>query len=137
MREEIITDSGTVCAALSHAEFFAQIESPNFCVFCQLSWGARAKNFTLSHDVRSIGYAESFAHIVIGNQETDSAVAQIEYDILDIVNGFRVDAGERFVQKYILRFGCERPCYLSSSPFAAGKRIASRIADMGDAKFFQ
>ena len=38
---------------------------------------------------------------MIGNQQADAAVAQIQYDVLDIIHGFRVDAGERFVKENI------------------------------------
>src|SRR4026208_2053834 len=98
MRGEIITDSVTVCAALSHTKFFAEIESPNFCVFCQVSWGASAKNFSFSHNVGAICHAQRLADVVIGNQKADTTIAQVEYYTLNVVNGFRVNARERLIQ---------------------------------------
>ena len=57
-----------------HAEFFTKIEPPNFGVFCQVAGGAGAENLSLGHDVSAVGHAQGFAYIVIGNQDSDTAI---------------------------------------------------------------
>src|SRR6188474_3633388 len=117
MRREIITDSEVVCAAVSHSEFFAQVQFSDLGIFGQLSGQSRPEDFAFSHDVGPVCYTEGFSDVMIGDQKPDTSITQIEYYILNVVDGFRIDTGKRLIQQYILRFGCECSRNLGSSSF--------------------
>jgi len=38
-------------------------------------------------------------HVVIGKEHTDSAVSKSLENVLNVLNGDRIDAGERFVEQ--------------------------------------
>jgi hypothetical protein len=44
---------------------------------------------------------------VIGNENADPATTQIKDDILNVVNGFRIDTGKWFIEQNVLRFRCQ------------------------------
>ena len=91
----------------SHSEFFTQVKPTHFRVFCQVSWLAGSKNSTLSHDIGPISHAESFSNVVIGDENTNTTTTQIKYYILYVVDRLGIDAGERFIKEYVLRFSCQ------------------------------
>src|SRR5438046_9023008 len=121
----------------SHAEFFTEIKATDFCVFCQVARRTGAKYFALGHDVSAICHPEGFAYVVIGNQNSDSAIAQIQNHALNIVDGLRVDARKRFVEKDELGLCCQRASNLSPAPLATGQRIAARVANMLNAELLE
>ena len=47
----------------------------------------------LANDIRSVAYVQGFAHIVVGYQDADIALAQVDDNSLDIDDGNGVDAG--------------------------------------------
>ena len=103
----------------SHAKFFAEVETAHFGVFRQFAWMSGAEDFSFRHYIRAIGYAKCFADVVIGNQNTDTTISQVEYYILNIIYRFWIDARKRFIEQDILRLGCKSSGYLGATPFAA------------------
>src|SRR5215813_12544817 len=89
----------------SHAKFFAQIKSSNLSVSCQVARCAGAKYFSVSHNVRPIRHAKCLAHIMIRNQNPDATITQVEDDVLNIIDCFRIDPGKWFVKQNELRLG--------------------------------
>src|SRR3569832_899518 len=57
----------------------------------------------VEHDVRAVDDVQRLLHVVIRNQHADVAGAQVGDDRLNVVNGDRIDAGERLVQHHELR----------------------------------
>ena len=57
------------------------------------------KNPAVVDDVRAVGDAQRFAHVVVRNQHADAAVLQMKDDFLNIGDGDRIDAGERLVEQ--------------------------------------
>src|SRR5262249_1248320 len=110
------------CAAhrILHAELFAEIKSSDFRIFCQVARRAGAKDFSLSHNVRAVSDAKCFAHIMIGNQNSDSPAAQIKDHRLNIVNGLGIDSGEWLVQQDELRFSSQSARDFRTPAFTAG-----------------
>src|SRR4051794_9074398 len=92
---------------LLHAEFLAQIEAADFGIVCQILRLARSKNSSFRHDVSPVRDPESLSDVVIRDEDSDAAITQIEYYILNVVNSFRIDAREGLVKQNILRFGRE------------------------------
>src|SRR6185369_3534052 len=79
---------------LLHAEFFAQIKAADFGIFRQILRLARPENSSFGHDVGPVRDPESFSDVVIGDEDSDAAIAQVQYYILNVVDGFRIDARE-------------------------------------------
>src|SRR6476659_3343971 len=84
---------------LLHAKFFAQIEPADFGIVCQILRLARSKNSSFRHDVGPVRDPESFSNVVIRDEDSDASITQVEYYILNVVDRFRIDARERFVQQ--------------------------------------
>ena len=65
------------------------------------------------------------------------AILQVRYEIADLVDRDRVDAGERLVQQYVGRLRRQRAGDLDPAPLAAGQRQRRRAAQMADAELAQ
>ena len=66
-----------------------------------------AQDLATVDDVIAVGDGQGLTFAVVGEQDRDAAVAQLADDVLDAVNGDRVDAGERFVEQNLRRFAGE------------------------------
>src|SRR6185503_19678685 len=95
------------------------------------------KYFSFGHNVGPISDAEGFTDVVVCYEDPDTAAAQIENYVLDIVDGFGIDTCERFVKEDELRLGGKGARNLSSTALAAGQGIAPRITNMLDTEFLQ
>src|SRR2546421_3900932 len=120
-----------------HSEFFAEIQTPHLRVLGQRARRARAKYFSLSHDIGAVGHAEGFAHIMISNQDPDAAAAQVDEYTLNIVAGLGIDSGKRFVQENELRLSRQRASNFSTPAFASGQGIAAGVAHVFDAELLK
>src|ERR1044072_4561987 len=96
-----------MCSGDLHSEFLTEIEATYFSIFRQSAGRPRPKNLAFSHDVSAVGDPESFADVVIGNQNADAAAAQIQNHALNIINRFGINSGERFIEQNELRLGCQ------------------------------
>src|SRR5262245_29778236 len=117
--DRIIPDQESISQSDLHAELFTEIEAPDFCVFCQVARGTRPEYFSLGHDISAIGHTQSLAHIVIRDEDSNPATAQIEDHALNVVNGLRIDTCKWLVQENELRFSSQGPGDFSSPPLAA------------------
>ena len=59
-------------------------------------------------EVGAIDDRKRFAHVVIGDQNGEAGFAQVDDDLLDVVDRDRIDAAERLVEHEQLRLGNER-----------------------------
>src|SRR6185503_5176716 len=96
---------------------FAQVQSANFGVFSQLAWLPGTKNLAFGHYIRAVCYAKSFAYVVIGDENSDTTISEIEYYILNIVYSFWIDDGEGFVEQDVLRLSCQGSCDFRAAAF--------------------
>jgi hypothetical protein len=113
------------------AESFAQIKPPHIRVFNQFRRRAAAQNFPFRHNISAVGDAESFADIVVGNQNSDALIFQIKNNFPNIVNRNRVNSGKRFVQQNILRLGRQTTAISTrrrSPPESASPRVRERAS---------
>ena len=58
-----------------------------------------AEDLALRHYIRAVSYAKCFAYVVIGDQNTNATISQVEYYILDIIYCFWIDSRERLVEQ--------------------------------------
>src|ERR1044071_5764300 len=100
-------------------------------------WLTRTKDLPFRHDVSTVRDAERLPHIVIGNQDTDTTISQVEYYILNIIYCFWIDARKGLVEQDVLRFGSKGSGYFRAPPLAAGKRVTARVAHVRDAKLLE
>ncbi len=89
---------------------------------------AGAEDFSVIDDVSAIRDGQRLAHVVIGHQNADPGVLQIENDALQLQHLDRIDAGERLVQQQKTRLDHQRARDLHAPPLAARKRIALVVA---------
>src|SRR5262249_33729926 len=117
--DRIIPDQESISQSDLHAELFAEIEPPDFCVFCQVAGGTGPEYLSLGHNICAIRHAQSFAHIVIGNEDSNPATAQIKDHALNVVDRLWINTRKRFVQENELRLGRQRPGDFGSPALAA------------------
>src|SRR5712672_1235924 len=80
-------------------EAFAQVHPTDFRIAGQLFGLAVAEDSAIVNDVSAIGYRERFAHVVIGDQDSDAAGPQAADNFLQVENGDGIDPGKRFVEQ--------------------------------------
>src|SRR5947207_5364519 len=80
-REGLMSMAGRLS---SHPELVAEIDLPGFAVVHQLVGGALQPDPPLVHDVRAVGDAQRLAHVVVGDQHAEPALAQALHDGLDL-----------------------------------------------------
>src|SRR5205823_1573460 len=136
-RSRIITHSRANQAPNLHAELLAQIKPSHFRVFCQVARRAGSENFPLRHDVSTICHPKSFAHVMIGDQYSDSPIAQIENYALYIIDCFGIDSREGLVQQNKLWLRSQRSGNFGSPALAAGQGVSARVANVRDTKFLE
>src|SRR5690606_38873742 len=66
---------------------------------------------------------ECLLDVVVGDDDADAAVPETGDDLLDVVDGDRVDAGERLVQEHELGLAHQRARDLEPAPLAARERV--------------
>ena len=54
-------------------------------------------------EVGAVDDGEGFTHIVVGDDYADILVFELSYDVLDVLDGSRVDSSKRFIEKDELR----------------------------------
>ena len=105
------------------AEGLTKVTLADNFVVNQIARMAFAEYLTAVHDVRSISDGKRFANVVVGQQDTDPAILQPAYFMLQFLDGNRIDAGERFVEKHEGRTAGERAGNLAAPAFTARQRF--------------
>jgi hypothetical protein len=129
MRSAIMSPSGV--------EKYPDGKSSNFCVFCQVTRAAGSKYLPLGHDIRPICYTQSFAHIMISNQDTYILILQPGNHRLDVFYRNGIYTRKGFIQQHEFRVYGQCTRNFSTSPFASAKRIAIVFAHMMKPEFIQ
>src|SRR6185312_6802208 len=80
-------------------ESFAEIDPANFAIAHDLLGRAFLQNLAFMDDVGPVDDVERIAHIVIGDQNADTAILQMTNQIADVVHRDGVDAGQRLVEQ--------------------------------------
>ena len=104
---------------LSHTKFFAEVEPADFGVFGQFAWVSGAEDSALRHYIRTVSDAKRLAHVVIGDQDTNTTISQVEYYVLNVINRLWIDSGEWLIEQDVLRFGCKSSGYFSAAPLTS------------------
>ncbi len=86
-------------------------------------------------DVRAIRDGESLAHVVIGDQHSDTSFLEAAHDFLDVPDGDGVDAREGLVQEEIARVGHQRARDFEPPPLAARQGVGPMASEPGEIQF--
>src|SRR5215467_3630497 len=82
---------------LVQSELGPQINPTHFFIGGKARRRAALENYASVDDVGAIGDAQRFTNVVIGDEDADAAVPQVENDFLNIRHRDRIDAGKRLV----------------------------------------
>src|SRR6267154_2015524 len=100
------------------------MHAPDLGIIAQLRGAALPEYFPTSEDICTIGYAECFPHVMVGNQHTDSRAAQVADNFLQILHGQRIDSGEWLVEQNKRGLQGQRARDFEAPAFTAGKRVS-------------
>src|SRR6185437_13053598 len=88
-------------------------------------------------DIGAVDDLERLAHVVVGDQHADAAILEMRDEVADVVDGDRIDAGQRLVEEDEMRLRRESAGDLDAAPLAARQRHRRRPAQMGDRELGQ
>src|SRR5216683_267816 len=102
----------------------SEINTADLGIAAEVSRRPGSKHFAVLDDVGAMGYAQGLAHLVVGDQDSDSLAAQLADDLLDIHYGQRVDPRKRLIQQNEGWLQHQRPRNLQPSPLASRQRVS-------------
>ena len=109
------------CHSQLQPEVLAEVDLAYGRVGGDLSWRSFADDPPILDDVGPIADREGVAHVVVRDDDSDTAFTQLRDDLLDVYDGDRVDAGKGLVQQHEARFEHQRARNLHSAAFATGE----------------
>ena len=81
----------------SHSEVFAQVDAAHIGVVHNVFGCALGQHAAFADDVSVVANAQGFAHIVVGDQDTNATLLQESDDALNFNDGNGINAGKGFV----------------------------------------
>src|SRR5207244_13650441 len=104
-------------------EMITDIDAPNFGIGAELFGTTFPEYFPTFQDVCVIGYAKSFADVMIGNQHANPRLSQIPDNFLEVLYRKRVDPRKLFVKKNKRSLHREGTGNIDAAAFPAGKCV--------------
>jgi hypothetical protein len=98
----------------------------------ELLRAAGEQHLAVVDDAGAVDDVERLADIVVGDEDADVALLQLDDEVANVGDRDRIDAGEGLVEQHDRGVGGERPGDLAAPPFAARQRHGRRVAQMGD-----
>src|SRR5208283_1248391 len=98
---------------------------------------SRGQDAPFADDVGAVADAQCFAHVVIGNHNSDIAFLEEANYLLNVQYGQGIDACERFVEEDEARPRCQRARNLDAATLASGEAEGGRIAQVRDRKILE
>src|SRR5579872_652496 len=117
-------------APLTERESLPQIYALYFRVARKLRGWSAAEDLAFIDDVRAVGDVKRFAHVVVGDDHSDTIQFQFQNDLLEVEYSQRVDAAERLIKQYEGRCDAECPRDLYPAALAAAQGITHGLAHM-------
>ena len=99
--------------------FRAQVDSLDVLVGRQEIGRPTAKDHAIVHDVCPVGDPQRLPYVVVGDQNADAALLQVEDDVLDIGYCNGIDTREGFVQQDKPRRNHQRARNFRTPPLAS------------------
>src|SRR5207342_3434431 len=87
--------NGLPLAPALKAERVAEVDAADIRIREYGIGGALGEDASFIEDIRPVADAQGLAHVMVGNEHADAALAQVTDDLLDLAHGNRIDASER------------------------------------------
>ena len=85
---------------------------------------------SLTDNIRAFADREGLTDVMVGNQNAETAVAQVLNDAFNIDNGDRIHAGKGFIQKNKFRIRRNRAGDFDAAAFTTGERLTEAVAQV-------
>src|SRR5258705_1407067 len=85
--------------------------------------------FPSSEDICTIGYAECFPHVMIGNEHSDPRAAQVADNFLQILHGEGIDSREWLVEQNKRGFQGQRARDVQAPALSTRKRLCPALTN--------
>ena len=118
-------------------EAVAKVEFAGAGVVEEFFGRAAGLDAAVADDVGSVGDAEGVVDVVVGEQDADAGVAQVEDDGLDFADGNGVHAAEGLVQHDEARLGDQGAGDFQSAALSAGEGVGQGLRQGGQAQAVQ
>ena len=92
-----------IFAIVSHPELVAEVDPPHVGMSDYVLRRAFHKHLAVMDNHGSVHDFQRGADVVIGYQHAEAAVAQVNHQIADVAQCYRIDARERLVQQQEMR----------------------------------
>ena len=99
--------------------------------------GALGDDGSVVDDVRPIADAKGVPHVVIGDQDSNPALAQVRDDLLNVQDRDRIDAREWLVEEHELRIRRQRARDLHPAALTPGQAVAALSGEVRDIELAQ
>ena len=111
-------------------EVRAKVLGADFVVCREGFRSAALEDGTFVEQVCSVDDRECLTYVVVCNDDSDILVFELCDDLLDILDGDRVDTGERFIKEDELRVDCKRAGDLAAAALTTGELDTLALADL-------
>src|SRR5205814_29989 len=91
-----------------HLKTLAEIELAADRIVDEKILGPFALDAAFENEIGAVDDGKRFAHVMVGDQDGETRFAQIDHDLLNIIDRDGVDATEWFVEHEQARLGHER-----------------------------
>src|SRR6185369_17288353 len=118
-------------------EFLAKVKTAYIRIVDNFFRTALGQDLPGIDDIGAVGQPQRFAHIVVGDQDADTAVGEVADQVLDVADRDRIDAGKGFVEQHVVRTRRQRARNLDAAALAAGQRDRRRFAQPRDVEFVE
>src|ERR1700678_1045755 len=111
-------------ARLIKRESLSKVHPANLRVIPQLMGGSGTKDLPFCDDVCPVSYGKCLAHVVIGDEDSDSARFQVKDDLLQVEHGNGIDAAEGLIEQEKAGLDAQAAGDLDAAALTARKRVA-------------
>src|SRR5262249_32094446 len=103
-----LLQTGLSASQQSHFEAFAQIKLATDGIIDEEIFSAFALDAPVVNQIRAVHDRKSLAHVVVGDHDGQPRFAEVNDDLLHVVNSNGIDAAERLVEHQQLRLRDKR-----------------------------
>ena len=121
----------------SHVEFGSQINFAGFGIIDDEVARAADDHFARFDEVGAINQLQSFAGVVVGDEDAQAAIAQAAHNFLNFKNSDGIDAAERFIEQKKFGSRDERAGNFKAPFFAAAQRVGFVFGQPSHVQFIQ
>src|ERR1700689_1439582 len=91
----------------SKAEFFAEVKPAHIRIGDNFVRTAFGQDSTSINDIGAVRQPQGFPHIVVRNQDSDTAIGEMSDEVLNVADRVWIDAGTGLVEQHVVRIGGE------------------------------